>query len=435
MALHCLAPEVLTKAGHGFEVDVWSIGCVLYTLLLGKPPFETDSIRETYRRIKEGDFRFPANRLCVESRNLIKRMLQVDPFKRPSARQILKDDYLRKGFIPDVLPVSALTMAPRFPNASAPRMPLQEVPTQVVRSNVGTGKGETQGTVSVFNPHGHCPIEGSLNNNDDSDNNGNPPIVELMESLRAQLQNAVEASNCHQKPLPTDDENEDPSLAPMLFVLRWVDYSDKYGFGYQLSDDSIGVSFNDLSKVILYPDGNMTFINKLGEEFHCELEKYPISYDKKVRLVKHFQQYMAQYLLRPRGPPMINFTCAPQVPSLYTWFRTSKSVVMCLANGTVQINNFRSHRKIILCPIMGAITVIEQCQPMRTYKLSNILNNGCTEPMKEDLLYSLGKVETICSAAARAATGDPMTQNPPPVKKHPVAETAHVDTARSVKQF
>ena len=51
------------------------------------------------------------------------------------------------------------------------------------------------------------------------------------------------------------DESKDPSDVPMAWVSKWVDYSDKYGFGYQLSDDTIGVIFNDLTKLLLLVDG------------------------------------------------------------------------------------------------------------------------------------------------------------------------------------
>jgi polo-like kinase 1 len=41
----------------------------------------------------------------------------------------------------------------------------------------------------------------------------------------------------------------------MLWISRWVDYSDKYGLGYQLSDDSFGVLFNDKTRLMLLPNG------------------------------------------------------------------------------------------------------------------------------------------------------------------------------------
>ena len=45
-----IAPEVLGKEGHSYEVDVWSLGCILYTLLAGKPPFESQTLNDTYSR-------------------------------------------------------------------------------------------------------------------------------------------------------------------------------------------------------------------------------------------------------------------------------------------------------------------------------------------------------------------------------------------------
>lgn len=50
------------------------------------------------------------------------------------------------------------------------------------------------------------------------------------------------------------DEAEDPASVPVYWVSKWVDYSDKYGFGYQLSDNSVGVLFNDQTRLILYQD-------------------------------------------------------------------------------------------------------------------------------------------------------------------------------------
>ena len=40
-----IAPEMLDKKGHSFEVDIWAIGCILFTLLVGKPPFETETLK------------------------------------------------------------------------------------------------------------------------------------------------------------------------------------------------------------------------------------------------------------------------------------------------------------------------------------------------------------------------------------------------------
>ena len=46
-------------------------------------------------------------------------------------------------------------------------------------------------------------------------------------------------------------EVEDPAAGPVYWISKWVDYSDKYGLGYQLSDNSVGVLFNDNTKFIM----------------------------------------------------------------------------------------------------------------------------------------------------------------------------------------
>ena len=57
-----IAPEILEgRSGHSYEVDIWSFGVVFYTMLVGKPPFETNDVKTTYRRIKANSYSFPVS--------------------------------------------------------------------------------------------------------------------------------------------------------------------------------------------------------------------------------------------------------------------------------------------------------------------------------------------------------------------------------------
>ena len=76
------APEVISGNLYaGAEVDVWSCGVILYALLCGTLPFDDESIPNLFKKIKSGMYSLPTH-LSQSSRDLILRMLVVDPMKR-----------------------------------------------------------------------------------------------------------------------------------------------------------------------------------------------------------------------------------------------------------------------------------------------------------------------------------------------------------------
>mmetsp|Transcript_18037 Transcript_18037/g.40932 ORF Transcript_18037/g.40932 Transcript_18037/m.40932 type:complete len:733 (-) Transcript_18037:77-2275(-) len=90
-----IAPEVLDgKDGHSYEVDIWSIGVILYTCLVGKPPFETADVKSTYKLIQSNTYSFPPRLEISESaKALVRSILQSRPEKRPSIEDIMRDDF------------------------------------------------------------------------------------------------------------------------------------------------------------------------------------------------------------------------------------------------------------------------------------------------------------------------------------------------------
>mmetsp|Transcript_13620 Transcript_13620/g.17639 ORF Transcript_13620/g.17639 Transcript_13620/m.17639 type:complete len:589 (+) Transcript_13620:83-1849(+) len=84
------APEVISGNLYaGPEVDVWSIGVILYALLCGSLPFDDELVPNLFKKIKSGMYSLPSH-LSSASRDLIPRMLMVDPMKRitiPELRQ------------------------------------------------------------------------------------------------------------------------------------------------------------------------------------------------------------------------------------------------------------------------------------------------------------------------------------------------------------
>lgn len=111
-----IAPEVLEKKnGHSFEVDIWSLGVIIYTLLIGKPPFETPEVKTTYKKIKLNDYSFPENlKIQKSAKELISSILVLDPSKRPTLDEILESEYFVNLFdsMPDYIPKSSLALPP-----------------------------------------------------------------------------------------------------------------------------------------------------------------------------------------------------------------------------------------------------------------------------------------------------------------------------------
>jgi serine/threonine kinase 38 len=73
-----IAPEVLLKKGYGLECDFWSVGAIMYEMLVGYPPFYSDEPMTTCRKIVHWrhHLRFPNEvPLSVDARDLIERLL------------------------------------------------------------------------------------------------------------------------------------------------------------------------------------------------------------------------------------------------------------------------------------------------------------------------------------------------------------------------
>lgn len=76
-----LAPEILKGQGHGKAVDWWSLGVLLYEMLVGLPPFYSENINEMYELILKAPLKFP-NFVPADAQSLLRGLLEREEFKR-----------------------------------------------------------------------------------------------------------------------------------------------------------------------------------------------------------------------------------------------------------------------------------------------------------------------------------------------------------------
>lgn len=92
-----VAPEILKGKAYGMEVDLWSVGVIVYILLCGFPPFYDDNNAALFEQIKAGDFEFPSpywDDVSDAAKDLVSKLLTTDPAKRYTCVDVLKHPWV-----------------------------------------------------------------------------------------------------------------------------------------------------------------------------------------------------------------------------------------------------------------------------------------------------------------------------------------------------
>uniref|UniRef100_A0A8C6VR52 Serine/threonine-protein kinase PLK n=1 Tax=Nothobranchius furzeri TaxID=105023 RepID=A0A8C6VR52_NOTFU len=395
-----LAPEVLNRQGHGTESDVWSLGCVMYTLMCGNPPFETLDLKETYKCIKEVRYNLPST-ISPSAQKLISSILQKSPGDRLTLEQILNHEFF-KGFTPDKLPPSSCVMVPEL----YPPSPAKKFFTKVAKSLFGKkkAKGKRQRvlkpnnrfSLSIFQ-HSHFRVTAVFFHLTLF-----ITIILLIHSAACEdvltptaiAEAAMKVlKNCLAN-MPAANRNPPCLSRPQsfLWVTKWVDYSNKYGFGYQLSNKSIGVLFNEGTHLSLCDQRKKVhYCLTNNKHFTFPTHSLPEQLRSQKQIVELMANYMEQNLMEGG-----DLHCEEQVsgspPLLLQWVKTDHALVMLFNNGTLQVNFYTDHTKIILCKSSDdsyLLTYITRERVSYTYLLSMLNEMGCTSELRHRLKYLL----------------------------------------------
>ncbi|XP_067106446.1 serine/threonine-protein kinase PLK2-like [Osmerus mordax] len=445
-----LSPEVLNKQGHGCESDVWALGCVMYTMLLGKPPFETTNLKETYRCIREARFSIPSS-LSIQAKQLISSMLSKTPADRPHLEDILQHDFTQ-GFTPDRLSSSCCHTVPDLHHNS----PTKSFFKKAAAALFGGGKKDKAKyfetlnrmtkeeedinrlhndlrNTSISHPpcsrqaledskalcvpvvHNALPLKVGVSHNTNKQQlRGTIRMIvkgtlgscstrsECLEDstmgcvadtvarvLRDCLENMPEAEDIPQNSMGTSFQ----------WVTKWVDYSNKYGFGYQLSNHIVGVLFNNGTHMSLLSDKRT--VHYYAEPHKClvfSTSKAPEPFMGQLTILKYFSHYMEENLMDGGDLPNVTDIRNPRL-YLLQWLKSDCALMMLFNDGTFQVNFYHDHTKIILYNQNEEylLTYINEERVSTTLRLSTLLMSGCSADLHSRMEYALNMLLERCS--------------------------------------
>ncbi|XP_038831944.1 serine/threonine-protein kinase PLK2-like isoform X2 [Salvelinus namaycush] len=429
-----LSPEVLNKQGHGCESDVWALGCVMYTMLLGRPPFETTNLKETYRCIREARYSLPSS-LSPQAKQLISSLLAKTPEDRPHLDHILRHEFFTQGFVPERLPASCCHSAPDF-HVSSPaksffkkaaaalfggkrdKVKYYETLNQLTKEEEEIYKLRHDLKKTVISQQTKQitedgrPLSPSAGRPVAPSTEGLPPTTRdtIRLIVRGSLGSCSSSSECLEdstagsvaetvasvlrgclENMPKDDLPKGIECSNLQWVTKWVDYSNKYGFGYQLSDHIVGVLFNNGTHMSLLADKKTVhYYAELGQCSVFSTSDVPEHFVGQVTVLKYFAHYMEENLMD--GGDLVS-QADTHKPRLYLlqWLKSDRALMMLFNDGTFQVNFYHDHTKIILCTQREEylLTYINEERVSSTFRLSSLLTSGCPADLRQRMEYSL----------------------------------------------
>ena len=90
------SPEIWKDLPYDYKSDIWSLGCIIYELCMLKPPFRGTSLKQLCLNVIKGQY-LPVNKYYSDDiREIISKMLVVDPNKRASIDELLNSEVMKR---------------------------------------------------------------------------------------------------------------------------------------------------------------------------------------------------------------------------------------------------------------------------------------------------------------------------------------------------
>jgi len=182
------------------------------------------------------------------------------------------------------------------------------------------------------------------------------------------------------------DPSDDVDLPEeRVFIASWVDYCNKYGMGYALTDGSVGVHFNDSTTLVLAADKqHFDYISsrRQGTVYvrkNYTVGDYPEELKSKVYLLKHFEGYIMGKLYGDYEYTFLDLQRTKGMHFVQKYLRMKHVIVFKLSHDVLQFN-FYDHSKIILSAQGLAIAHIDKNYLLTRWTLSQIMARALLPP-------------------------------------------------------
>ncbi|KAI7860344.1 kinase-like domain-containing protein [Circinella umbellata] len=132
------APEIVKDERYSKSVDMWALGCVLYTLLCGFPPFYDESIQVLTEKVAKGQYTFLSpwwDPISAEAKDLIEHLLCIDSEERYTIKQFMNHPWMRTSstlLSTNNIPTASFSVTP----VETPASEKEEAATEIIPSQL-----------------------------------------------------------------------------------------------------------------------------------------------------------------------------------------------------------------------------------------------------------------------------------------------------------
>ncbi|KAH0625996.1 hypothetical protein JD844_034395 [Phrynosoma platyrhinos] len=209
----------------------------------------------------------------------------------------------------------------------------------------------------------------------------------LMETLDRALRTCLKET-----PLVENNPEGGQPSSPIRMVTKWVDYSNKYGFGYLLSDGSTGVLLADGTHIALCPQGQrVSYCAEAHRAASFLRREVPASLAMKMGVLHFFTRYMQEWLMEG-GHQQASPASPPSGLSLLHFAKSEEALLMVFSDGTLQVNFYHDRTKVLLSRSEEGeflLTFVDRQRRISTFPLGTLALEGWALPLRDRVAYAL----------------------------------------------